>query len=157
MPLIMVPQDIDAKLSVRVDHAAEALRDFYLRSHRLMDRIMTAKGASFARSRLLMHIARTTMTRSIDIASSFGYAPRTVTEAIDGLERDGLVCRHPDPDDRRAKRIALTPAGAAAAEAAEGSKREYLEKVFSVLDDEERGEIVRLIGKLNARLAELER
>jgi DNA-binding MarR family transcriptional regulator len=80
-----------------------------------------------------------------------------VTEAIDGLERDGLVCRHPDPDDRRAKRISLTPAGAAAALAAEGSKQEYLKRVFSVLDAEERDEIVRLIGKLNERLAQIER
>ncbi len=138
------------------NRAADALRDFYLRSHRLMDRLMTAKGASFARSRLLTYIAREGPVRSIDLASSFGYAPRTVTEAIDGLERDGLVGRCPDPDDRRAKRISLTPEGAAAAEAAEGSKQEYLVRVFSALDENEQAEIVRLIGKLNDRLAELE-
>jgi DNA-binding MarR family transcriptional regulator len=138
------------------DRVADELRDFYLRSHRLMDRIMTARGASFARTRLLTHIAREGMVRSADVASSFGQAPRTVTEAIDGLERDGLVQRHPDPVDRRAKRISLTPMGAEVAEAAMESKRIYLENVFAVLASEERDEIVRLIGKLNERLSELE-
>jgi DNA-binding MarR family transcriptional regulator len=155
-PLIVVPQQKPEARDAGIDRVADALRDFYLRSHRLMDRIMTARGASFARSRLLTYIAREGPTRSIDLASSFGYAPRTVTEAIDGMERDGLVMRHPDPDDRRAKRISLTAAGAAAAEAAEVSKREYLSSVFTVIDPQERDEIVRLIGKLNDRLADLE-
>lgn len=137
------------------DQASAALRDFYLRSHRLIDRIMTAQGASFSRARVLMHIARGGPLRSIDLAESFGYAPRTVTEAIDGLERDGLVRRDPDPEDRRAKRISLTPAGIAAAAAAESSRVRYIEDVFGVLSAGECEEIVRVVGKLNERLAEL--
>jgi DNA-binding MarR family transcriptional regulator len=100
------------------ERAADALRDFYLRSHRVVDRIMTARGASFARAKMLAHIAREGALRSADLAVALDYAPRTVTEAIDGLERDGLARREPDPEDRRAKRISLTPAGIAAAEAA---------------------------------------
>lgn len=153
----MVPQDnAQASDPLRFDRVSDELRDFYLRSHRLMDRIMTERGASFARTRLLAYIAREGAVRSIDLASSFGYAPRTITEAIDGMERDGLVRRHPDPDDRRAKRISLTPAGAAAASAAEEAKREYLGTVFDILAADEREQIVRLIGKLNGRLADLE-
>lgn len=137
------------------DRAAGALRDFYQRSHRLIDRIMTAQGASFARTKILSEIARAGTLRSIDLAVSFGYAPRTVTEAIDGLERDGLVRRDPDSEDRRAKRISLTPTGEAAVKAAEGSRLKYLETVFGVLSIEECDEIVRVIGKLNARLSDL--
>ena len=81
--------------------------------------------------------------------------PRTVTEAIDGLERDGLVRRDPDPADRRAKRISLTAAGQAAVEAAESSRVRYIENVFGVLSAGECEEIVRVVGKLNDRLAEL--
>jgi len=151
-PLIMVPHN---KSPSDYERAAEALRDFYLRSHRVMDRIMAAKGASFARAKMLMHISRQGQLRSIDLASALGYAPRTITEAIDGLERDGLVRREPDPDDRRAKRISLTPAGIAAIEGAEASRLEFIEDVFGVLSEVEREEIIRLVGKLNARLAEL--
>lgn len=152
----MGPQDDDDTVPGRFDRVSEELRSFYLRSHRLMDRIMSARGASFAKSRLLTYIGREGTARSTDLASSFGYAPRTVTEAIDGLERDGLIKRVPDPVDRRVKRISLSPSGAAAALAAEESKKQYLESVFSVLDEGEREEIVRLMRRLNDRLAELE-
>jgi DNA-binding MarR family transcriptional regulator len=137
------------------DRVAQALRGFYLRSHRVIDRIMIAQGASFARARLLIYVAQKGPTRSIDLATNFGYAPRTVTEAVDGLERDGLVRRDPDPDDRRAKRISLTDEGMAAAKSAEESRLGYVESVFSALTAEEREVMIRLVDKLNDRLVEL--
>jgi DNA-binding MarR family transcriptional regulator len=137
------------------EQVAQALRDFYLRSHRVIDRVMTAQGASFARAKLLMYIAGQGPVRSIDLATHFGYAPRTVTEAVDGLERDRLVRRDPDPDDRRAKRISLTDEGIAAAESAERSRRSHVENVFSTLSAEECDEMIRLFGKLNDRLVAL--
>lgn len=148
----MVPQYNNLDGCNRV---AEALRDFYLRSHRLIDRIMTQQGASFARAKMLMHIGREGPLRSIDLACSFGYAPRTVTEAIDGLERDGLVRRDPDPDDRRAKRITLTAEGEIAAQAAEAARLQYIESVFGVLDAGECEQIAGIVGKLNDRIGEL--
>lgn len=138
-----------------LERASLALRDFYYRSHRLIDRIMTAHGASYARTRVLTEIADKGPLRSTDLALAFGYAPRTVTEAIDGLERDGLVRRHPDAEDRRAKRISLTAEGEAAVRTAEASRRRYIESVFGVLSAAECEEIVRLVGKLNERLTKL--
>ena len=131
---------------------SDALRDFYARSHKLIDRIMTAQGASFARARVLAQIARNGPIRSTDLAVTFGYAPRTVTEAIDGLERDGLVRRDADPDDRRAKRISLTPAGADAIKSSEASRIRYIESVYGVLTPGECEAIVAIVGKLNDRL-----
>ncbi len=116
---------------------------------------MSAHGASFSRTKLLLLIARQGPVRSIDLASYFGYAPRTVTEAVDGLERDGLVRRDPDPDDRRVQRISLTETGLVAVESAEAARREFVDGVFGVLEPEERAQMVRLIGRLNNRLAEL--
>ena len=78
-----------------------------------------------------------------------------MTEAIDGLERDGLVRRDPDPEDRRAKRISLTRAGVAAADATERSRIRYIETVFGALTPAECDALVDLIGKLNARLESL--
>lgn len=134
---------------------ADQLRDFYLRSHKVIDRMMAAHGASYARARMLMHIRREGPVRSIDLAASFGFAPRTVTEAIDGLERDGLVRRDPDPVDRRAKQISITAEGLAAIDGAEASRLTYVNNVFGVLSAEECEEIARLLGKLNAQLQSL--
>lgn len=151
-PLIMVPHNIDPSA---VEAAATALRDLYLRSHRVLDRRMTADGASFARARLLMQIAEQRGARSTDLATAFGFAPRTVTEAIDGLERDGLVRREPDPEDRRAKRLVLTDAGRAVAEKAERSLRDHTANMFGILSKDECDTFVRLLGKVNDRLVEL--
>jgi DNA-binding MarR family transcriptional regulator len=37
--------------------------------------------------------------------------PPTMTRLVDGLVRDGLVLREPDPDDARAVRVRATPTG----------------------------------------------
>ncbi|HKW78557.1 MAG TPA: MarR family transcriptional regulator [Candidatus Limnocylindria bacterium] len=45
------------------------------------------------------------------IAESAKISPSAVTEIVESLERDGFVHREPDPDDRRAVRVALTADG----------------------------------------------
>jgi len=151
-PLNVVPHE---PAFVDLDRVYDAFREFYVRSHRLVDRKMTEQGASLAKARILSMIARDGPIRSIDLASAFGYAPRSVTEAIDGLERDLLVRRDPDPEDRRAKRISLTDEGRAAVESSEASRRAFIEAVYGTLDRNECEEVVRLIGKLVERLGHL--
>lgn len=53
-----------------------------------------------------------------EIAARARFAKPTVVAAVDDLERLGYVERHPDPADRRAKIVRLTPAGRRANEAA---------------------------------------
>jgi DNA-binding MarR family transcriptional regulator len=65
--------------------------------------------------RLTTQIALEGSARFVDWVEALGYAPRTITDAVDALEADAPVERRPDPVDRRAKRISLTPAGEAAA------------------------------------------
>jgi DNA-binding MarR family transcriptional regulator len=149
----MVPHDIADDSAER---AADTLRDFYRRSQRVIDRAMARHGASYARARLLLMIVRDGPLRSTDLASAFSYAPRTVTEAIDGLERDGLVRRDPDPDDRRAKRVSLTAEGERAAAGAERARRAHVEHVFGALGPGEREDLTRLLTRLNERLEEME-
>ena len=150
-PFIMDPQ----KQLADCERAAEALRDYYLRAHRLLDRLMMTHGASLARTKLLLLVARGGPVRSTDIASALGQAPRTVTEAIDGLERDGFVRRDPDPNDRRAKRISVTAAGEAAIAASEPIRSRFLLDVFGTLETDELHELVRVIGKMSHRIEQL--
>jgi DNA-binding MarR family transcriptional regulator len=135
---------------------AERLREFYLRAHRLMDRAMTANGASYARTKFLLLLAREGPIRSTDIAAAFSLAPRTVTEALDALERDGLVRRDPDPVDRRAKRVSITDAGQAAVRTSEPARIALLDEMFGALDDADRAAFAIAMDKLNARLAAIE-
>lgn len=56
------------------------------------------------------HELRQPMAMS-DLADRLLCDASNVTGIIDRLEARGLVERHPDPDDRRVRRLVLTPAG----------------------------------------------
>lgn len=49
--------------------------------------------------------------RAVELGRRAGLEPSTMTGLLDRMERDGLVVRTPDPEDRRAQRIQLTDAG----------------------------------------------
>jgi DNA-binding MarR family transcriptional regulator len=135
---------------------AYRLRDFYMASQRGLDRVMRDRGASFARTKLLMFIERADWVRSTDLAEAFGHAPRTVTEAIDGLERDGLVRRVPDKADRRIKRISITEQGRLAIKASEPARKTFVGEVFGGLDPGEIAAFNAILEKLTDRLKRMD-
>jgi DNA-binding MarR family transcriptional regulator len=47
----------------------------------------------------------------LELANHLGVDRTVMTYLLDDLERAGLIERHPDPADRRARRIAATPRG----------------------------------------------
>jgi DNA-binding MarR family transcriptional regulator len=49
--------------------------------------------------------------RAGQLAQQAKISPSTITEIVEGLERDGFVRRETDPSDRRAVRVALTAEG----------------------------------------------
>ena len=141
--------------SVRTE-AVEVLRDFYLSSHRLMNRQLALQGTSFAKNKMMMFIHLRGKVRSTDLVGAFGFAPRTITEAVDALEKDGMVIRVADVADRRVKHISLTPAGVAVLELSEPVRQRFREQLFEVFSDQETEQLSNLVGRLNARLRELE-
>lgn len=109
------------------------------------------QGASLAKTKVLMYLLRENPdARAADIAGFFGHAPRTITEMLDGLERDGLIRRVADPADRRAKRIALTTQGRDAVELTEPLRRSLIDRIYGALDEEERSNLAIILEKLSA-------
>lgn len=133
----------------------EQMRDLHMRMHRLFNDRVRERGASLAQLKLLMLVDRAGSIRSTDIADSLGQAPRTVTEAIDAAQRDGLVVRQPDPNDRRAKRISLTPAGQQVVQDAAPQRDAFAAEFFEALSGADREEFLRLLKKLNDRIVEM--
>jgi DNA-binding MarR family transcriptional regulator len=136
-----------------LDQLSTEFGSLFLRMHRLLDRRMSASGASLARTKLLMYVDRHGPARAADIADLFGLAPRTVTEALDGMERDGLVLREPDARDRRVKRISITPAGKRAIETTEPLRAKLVDLVFGTLDPQEAAQLSGIVAKLAAAVA----
>jgi DNA-binding MarR family transcriptional regulator len=121
------------------DELIADLARLYTGIRRRFDREMLREGASLAQTKLLLMIgAENGTARAADLATRLGLAPRSVTEALDALEREGLIIRTPDPDDRRAKRLAITSSGAAAIAVTEPLRQRLCREIVSVLDDEER-------------------
>lgn len=133
----------------------DSMREMTIRMQRLFNLELKAQGTSLAQLKLLLFIKHRVSARAIDISDAFGFAPRTVTEAIDGLERDGLVRRDPDPNDRRAKHVSVTDAGMKVIRGADPAQQAIAVKIFQALTPAEEKELLRLLNILNDRLIEI--
>jgi MarR family transcriptional regulator, 2-MHQ and catechol-resistance regulon repressor len=72
----------------------------------------------------------------------------SITTCVDRLARRGLVVRRDDPDDRRVRRVELTPAGRALIEPAFARHAADLDALVQVLGAEERATLVALLRRL---------
>jgi DNA-binding MarR family transcriptional regulator len=76
-----------------------------------------------------------------ELADDLVMTPRNVTGLVDHLERDGLVTRVPDPEDRRSVRARLTETGRARIE---GIWKEGLEHQFEVVKGMSKDDLAQL-------------
>ena len=72
-------------------------------------------------------------------------APRSVTSKVDAAEADGLVRRLPDPTDRRATLLELTPAGRSLLAAISAQRHEGAAERLGRLSPEDQAELLRLL------------
>lgn len=84
----------------------------------------------------------------LELSRRAGLEPSTMTGLLDRMERDGLLSRTPDPDDRRAQRICLTPEGLAAREPIMKAVDETLAKLLAGIDEQELENLKRLLRKI---------
>lgn len=121
----------------------------YLRLQRLIDRNLSRHGASLAKIRLLAFL-EDGPKRSTDIASFFGQAPRTVTQAIDALEAAGHLRRMPVPGDRRTKLLELTAEGRAMLGRAQPLYETILSRTMGALSEDELNKFADMLTKVEA-------
>lgn len=76
----------------------------------MFDAQVKAKGLTLARARLMMLVAKNEGVTQAELAESMQIEQPSLVGLIDGLEKKGLVIRCTNDEDRRAKRIYLTPA-----------------------------------------------
>lgn len=82
------------------------------------------------------------------VARSLRIVPRSATEVVDRLEARALTRRLPDPADRRAVCVQLTPEGRRVLTELDATRDTDAVEVFARLDPEERAELARLLRKL---------
>jgi DNA-binding MarR family transcriptional regulator len=93
--------------------------------------------------------------RSSDLATIVDLDLSTVSRHVSYFEQLGLVTREPDPGDRRASRVSLTPKGRSGLTAIRAARAALLDSVFATWTRADRAEFNRLLERLQADLTDL--
>src|SRR5215470_928424 len=104
--------------------------------------------SSVPRSRLMRAMLELGTPRMSDLAAHLGLTARTITTAVDVLEREGLLARRPAPGDRRATLVELTPAGRNHVEEWQAFQRQLAEEVVAPLTASERRQLSTLLERI---------
>lgn len=76
----------------------------------------------------------------------------TITYHVDRAEKSGLVQREVDPDDRRVKRLRLTPEGTRLYKLLSSEARTFEAHLFAGISEAEQARLQRTLAKLRANL-----
>jgi len=98
-------------------------------------------GISRAQWGVLVRLDRSEGLKQSELAEILDLQPISLTRLLDRLADNGLIERRPDPNDRRANRLYLTPAARPLLDQLAGLGNEMMETVLAGLD-----------GKANERL-----
>lgn len=84
------------------------------------------------------------------LAQAIGADKTRIIDVLDDLQDRGLIRREPDPSDRRARLLALTPAGRRLRDRVRRDIRREEERVLSSLPADERAVFLRALHRLSA-------
>jgi DNA-binding MarR family transcriptional regulator len=114
-------------------------------------------GLTFARyeALMLLYFSRAGSLPLGKMGARLQVHPASVTNLVDGLERDGLVQRAPHPSDRRTTLATITLAGRAVAESATAELHE-MRFGTAPLSDEALGEVTEILRGARAGAGDFE-
>jgi len=119
-------------------------------------RVVSSKDQGNAMSGTLVSILRLVAPQGVrpgDLANQLMVTPSVASRAVAALEADGLVERHPDPEDARASLIGISDLGR---ERLADHRRYTLQRVVAALpdwDDEEAALATQVLSRLDLSLA----
>jgi DNA-binding MarR family transcriptional regulator len=95
---------------------------------------------SFTQIKALCALDRDGSGRSVKaLAESLGLSLAAMSRAVDGLQERGLVLREEDRNDRRVKRVLLTPSGGEVPRALDAARLTALHELIGSLSEPEAG------------------
>jgi DNA-binding MarR family transcriptional regulator len=147
-----IEADETAGLALPIDRFDDALQTVAraITQVRVHERLLRLAGVRLDRAgaTLLFKLsARGESLRVTDLAEALGVDTPTVTRKVQQLERDGMVVRQSDPEDRRASRIRLTPAGRRTIERVRRARRAWLDRLLQGWDDDDLSDLAALLSR----------
>lgn len=142
------PKAVD--LTVRLMICANELEE--VMTHHFQEYDLT-QGRFSTMMYLYKHPAR--KAKPIEIADYLGVTRGNMTGLLDNLERDGMVCREDDPDDRRINYVCLTDQGQKHLKKMLPVHFQRIRKLVEPLSKQERETFLSCLEKLRASLADI--
>jgi DNA-binding MarR family transcriptional regulator len=97
---------------------------------------------------VLLALDRGSMRTQAALAQAIGADKTRIIRTLDELQADGHIERHPDPDDRRVRLLAITASGRAVKDAAQAEIQRGEERWLGELDADERRVFLRVLRRL---------
>jgi DNA-binding MarR family transcriptional regulator len=117
------------------------------------DRIAREHGLTMQQWELLARLRRAGGAVDLrQLCCSFGVAPPTLTALLDAAEDRGFILRSPHPDDRRRRRVELTPAGDTVLAATPHLGREVGRRMTAGFSEDERSLLAGLLERCATNL-----
>jgi DNA-binding MarR family transcriptional regulator len=110
--------------------------------------LLEARGLTMWQYVALTCLARGDASTQLHLAATMRYDKTRLISLLDDLERDGLVQREPDPADRRARIVRITPQGRRRYSSAAADIRAMENDVLGALAPTERAALLSALPKL---------
>ncbi|KAA9111374.1 MarR family winged helix-turn-helix transcriptional regulator [Microbacterium rhizomatis] len=97
--------------SIDTDDTAAALRTATARLNRRLRAEAGQSEYTSAQVNVIRHLMEQGPATPSELARAEGVRQQSMSATVAALEAQGIVARRPDPDDKRASRVFMTPAG----------------------------------------------
>jgi DNA-binding MarR family transcriptional regulator len=115
---------------------------FMHRSMRDFKRFMDETDLSFSQMSVLMRLFHGSNCGVSEIGEQLGITNAAASQTVDRMVQLGLIERTEDPDDRRAKRLALTQKGRTLIEKGIEARSQWIEGLTDALTSEQQNMII---------------
>lgn len=119
------------------------------------DQFMKPLGITRAQWWVLAHLSRHDGMMQTQLADVLEVGKASLGDVVESLESAGWIERHPDPTDKRAKRVYLTKPSQGLIKRMTTAEVEFNEKVFSDLALEERAALSATLLKVKGMLSRM--
>jgi DNA-binding MarR family transcriptional regulator len=111
--------------------------------------VLEANGLSMWGYSVLVALDRSAIRTQAALAEAIGADKTRIIAILDELQDRGLIERVPDPEDRRARLLAITKAGRRAKEATQAAIQQGEERWLGRLSPGDRAAFVRILQELS--------
>lgn len=124
-------------------------------TRRIAARYFEQYNLTLAQARALLGVHRWQGIRQVDLADFLEIQPISLARLLDQLTESGWVERRPDPQDRRAFQLYLTPAAAPIVTAIKKASREFEGRALAGFSEDQKAALFMGLSRLRDNLTAL--